>query len=184
MAMLSGHLARALEIPMDQVTLQLPKWTAMPDRQNESGLTEKRAKSSDGNILVNAWVSTAPKATVEQGVIFFLLGLVASEADLRERANALKISSADVDLIVGMAKSSNYPVGKLGSQINQVGVYDAAGRKVYFVLSRADPRGDATLFMVTQGRTPQNTNTAVFYGPPEALKNTQSFAKMFRESAK
>ena len=155
----------------------------MPDRQGETGATEKRAKSADGKTLVNAWVATNPKATVEQGVVFFLLPLVASEVDLRSRANTLKITSADVDLILSMAKTANYPVGNFDSRLDQVGVFEADGRKVYYVLSRADERGDATLYTVTQGHTPQTTNTAVFYGPPAAFKNIQSFAKMFRPSA-
>jgi hypothetical protein len=170
----------ALDIPMDQVVLKLPLWTGMPDRKSSSGTTQKCAKSSNGKILVNAWVSSAPKATVEHGVIFFLLGLVASESDLRQRANTLKISSADVDLILGMAKSSNYPIGKLVSQIDEVGVHELGGRNIYYVLSQANERGDATLYMVTQGRTPQTSNTAIFSGPPESLKNTQYFATMFQ----
>ena len=181
LSLLAGHGAFALDIPLEQVVLQLPQWTALPDRQGESGI-EKRAKSADGKILVNAWTNSSPKATVEQGVIFFILPLVTSVGDLKSRAETMKISASDVDLIVDMANSSNYPVGNLNSKIKQVGVLGAGARKVYYVLSKPDERGDATLFVVTQGRSPQTTNTAVFYGPPEALANPTAFAKMFRDN--
>jgi hypothetical protein len=181
LSFLTGHGAFALDIPLDQVVLQLPKWSAMPDRHGESG-SEKCAKSGDGKIQVNAWTSSNPKATVEQGVVFFILPLVSSEADLKTCADTMKISTLDVDLIVGMAKSSNYPVGSLNSKIKQVGVLESGARKIYYVLSKPNERGDATLYIVTQGRSPQTANTAVFYGPPEALANPAAFAKMFRDS--